>query len=417
MLQHLLSGLKDKTIELVMILKNHAFWLYKIKITNFKALSYPNLPTLSEKMPIITDISSNNSGIECLGTEETVIAAPPKNRIINKGHRLIDLSAASGDKTYLLDKPKIMIGRDRSSHIRINQKTASLFHAMLSIKENECTIKDLDSKNGTLVNGSLIKHSLKLKDGDKIEIGSCQFAFFLRDPGHSQWSRKPWNTKHLKPKAFAMISIIFLAFIVSLPQLKNDDSQIEAMVERQMPISHDMTDTNNEIDVSQKGNWRQQQPIAKERAVSLIGHGQQLIEKATQHYLHGNIALSLTLVEETLQLNIPDDDPLITKAAAIKDSIEKAYLLYKEGLGHYNQHHSGKAILSWSKALKADQQIAGSKSSHFANQIASHTGDIFYKMAKEAYKHGNNKEAQEFCLQTFRAQPSHKGCIEIVNPL
>jgi hypothetical protein len=391
-------------------------------------------------------------------SEETVCAAPGKKNVINTCHRLIALSGDPTQKTYLLDQPKIMIGRDKSSHIRIHEKTASLYHAMICIQDNVCILKDLNSKNGTIVNGSGVKDSLILKDGDKITIGFTLFAFLRGDLGHvdragqlprrnrtitsiypiavnmlksvsallarslgdlgqSLWARRLLREKRLATSVIGIASIIILAILFSLSQTNSGDSRSPEIAVQQMSVANNLLGRKNMIRASEAGTTQQKISSAKDKDFSLNETALQLIEKSIRHYIKGDIALSLTMVEETLHLNLPDDSSLKTKALAVKDSVGKVYMLYKEGLDHYSNRRKGQAIVSWSKALKADQKIVGPQSSHLANQIANHTGDIFYQMAQNSLNRGNDKEAQEFCSQTFRAQPGHKGCTAIMNTL
>lgn len=414
MLQNTMLELKDKAKGFLMVKQNHVFKTYRIM--NSKSEILPSAKTTSKEKYIHNNIGENGSSTNIFESEETVFAAPEQNRKFNKGHRLIVLSGDSPDKTYLLYHPKMMIGRDQSSHIRIYDKTVSLYHAMIFVKANECILKDLDSKNGTLVNGARIKDSLKLKDGDKIEIGSTIFTFVHGDLDHLFGVRQLLRKKRYIAGVFT-IACIVLAIFIFLYQVDTGDARSGAPVEQKNMVENNSPAKKN-MSHSTEADTAQQEPFSgKEKSISLDEKGQQLAEKALHQYVNGNIAMSLTMLEETLQLNLPDDSALKTKALAIKDTIVNIYMLYKEGFKHYNKSNMGQAIEFWSQALKADKEIVGQASSHFANQIASHTGDIFYKMAQDALKKGNNKQAQEFCSQTFRAMPNHKGCIAILNTL
>lgn len=456
MLQHTMLELKDKAKGFAMVRQNHTVRPYRIK--NTKAEIHSSAEQNPREMSIIDNVEEDGPGTTNFQSEETVFAAPKQNMKFKNSHRLVVLSGDSTDKTYLLDHPKMMIGRDQSSHIRIYENTVSLFHAMIYIKENECFLKDLSSKNGTIVNGSCIKDELKLKDGDKIEIGPTILSFIRGDLGHfyelQQLSLKKryitgiyqiagkiftsgsnlfastirelgrsfenlglFREKRIATSVIAIASIIILAVFISLYQIQGDDSQPGTLIEQKNPVAYKSSGEKNISNSTGAGNTQQELSPAKEKSLSLDEKGLQLTEKAIHHYVNGNIALSFDMLEETLQLNLPDNSVIKNKALSIKDAVVDIYMLYKEGLNHYNKSNMGQAIMLWSKALKSDQGIVGQTSSHFANQIANHTGDIFYKLAQEALNKGNNEKAQEFCSQTFRALPSHKGCIAIMNTL
>ena len=72
-----------------------------------------------------------------------------------------------------------LIGRD--SHqvsLPIRDKRLSRCHAAIRYTASGFAIVDLDSTNGTFVNGERIRHQAPLQDGDQIRLGSMTFNFF-----------------------------------------------------------------------------------------------------------------------------------------------------------------------------------------------------------------------------------------------
>jgi pSer/pThr/pTyr-binding forkhead associated (FHA) protein len=68
-----------------------------------------------------------------------------------------------------LDQERITIGRNDASLIRLDNPTVSAEHALIITIRNDSFLEDLDSTNGTRVNGKLIKKCL-LHDGDEIRV-------------------------------------------------------------------------------------------------------------------------------------------------------------------------------------------------------------------------------------------------------
>ena len=61
-------------------------------------------------------------------------------------------------EVYKLTKERISIGRNRNSQIVINNNTVSKEHAIIEFDEDyNATLKDLNSSNGTYVNGERLK--------------------------------------------------------------------------------------------------------------------------------------------------------------------------------------------------------------------------------------------------------------------
>lgn len=71
---------------------------------------------------------------------------------------------------FALNKERMTIGRRPSSDIRIDNLAVSGEHAAITNILNDSFLQDLDSTNGTLVNGQPIKKHV-LQDGDEIQIG------------------------------------------------------------------------------------------------------------------------------------------------------------------------------------------------------------------------------------------------------
>lgn len=68
----------------------------------------------------------------------------------------------------------ITIGRDTTNDIVVDSKLASRNHAVIQKIRDAYFIEDLDSTNGTFVNGNRIpnKKYVKLGKGDEIKIGN-----------------------------------------------------------------------------------------------------------------------------------------------------------------------------------------------------------------------------------------------------
>ena len=75
-------------------------------------------------------------------------------------------------------REKVVIGRDKTCDIPINDTVASRRHCEVHGLGGGYVLADLHSKNGTTVNGATIS-SWTLKDGDLITIGTTTFLFLL----------------------------------------------------------------------------------------------------------------------------------------------------------------------------------------------------------------------------------------------
>ncbi len=84
---------------------------------------------------------------------------------------------------YDLDSEEILIGRNPTTDITLLDEGISREHALISFDEDECSysIEDLQSTNGTLVNGKRVRSS-PLAHGDEIRIGFTNFQFSIETP-------------------------------------------------------------------------------------------------------------------------------------------------------------------------------------------------------------------------------------------
>ena len=69
----------------------------------------------------------------------------------------------------VLTPGRLTIGRKASNHIRVPSPTVSARHALVITIRNESYLEDLNSTNGTRVNGKIIKKCL-LQNGDEITL-------------------------------------------------------------------------------------------------------------------------------------------------------------------------------------------------------------------------------------------------------
>jgi DNA-binding winged helix-turn-helix (wHTH) protein len=70
-----------------------------------------------------------------------------------------------------------LVGRSVECGVRLDSTDVSRRHARIQVKEDEATIEDLGSTNGTFVNGARVTTAVKLEDGAQIAFGSTTAQF------------------------------------------------------------------------------------------------------------------------------------------------------------------------------------------------------------------------------------------------
>ncbi len=95
--------------------------------------------------------------------------------------------------TYSLEGDQLVIGRDSSSSIAINDAEVSRKHARLNFQGGKYVIEDLGSTNGTFVNGQRVSAAVVLKSGDVVSLGEqivLLYEALSSDPGATMISHK-----------------------------------------------------------------------------------------------------------------------------------------------------------------------------------------------------------------------------------
>ena len=87
---------------------------------------------------------------------------------------------ASTPREYRLRAGQTSIGYAKDNDIVLNASTVSRYHAVIRRRIGGYTLTDLESTNGTFVNGLRIKNPVGLKRGDDVRFGDARFAFLAR---------------------------------------------------------------------------------------------------------------------------------------------------------------------------------------------------------------------------------------------
>jgi DNA-binding winged helix-turn-helix (wHTH) protein len=82
-----------------------------------------------------------------------------------------------------------VLGRDPDAALWIDHPSVSRRHARVVLREGKAMLEDLDSKNGTFLNGQTIAGRVALADGDEIRIGHETMVFRLLSPKTTQTER------------------------------------------------------------------------------------------------------------------------------------------------------------------------------------------------------------------------------------
>ncbi len=77
----------------------------------------------------------------------------------------------------------ISIGRSTDADVRIEDRYASGIHARIYSRGASYYVEDMNSTNGTFLNGRRLQGEAELRDLDELRIGGTEFRFELDVPG------------------------------------------------------------------------------------------------------------------------------------------------------------------------------------------------------------------------------------------
>ncbi len=94
--------------------------------------------------------------------------------------RLLAISGLQTGTISLLADDHISVGRDPSNDLRLNERRVSRRHCVIRPSDQGHEIADLDSHNGTFLNGVPVKQKL-IEHGDTIRVGGSEFVFLTHE--------------------------------------------------------------------------------------------------------------------------------------------------------------------------------------------------------------------------------------------
>ena len=94
--------------------------------------------------------------------------------------RLAAISGKLKGSIFTLTDDPLIIGRETAANVCVADASVSRRHSKIEKKDEQFTITDLESLNGTFINDVPIR-SRVLEHGDRVRIGESQFLFLTAE--------------------------------------------------------------------------------------------------------------------------------------------------------------------------------------------------------------------------------------------
>lgn len=104
--------------------------------------------------------------------------ATPRSRAAAAPRRIFpSYSLVRGVQEFVLGEGSNLLGRDPAARVYIDHSSVSRQHARIVVNPDGVTVEDLDSRNGTFVNGRRVSAPEAIRDGALIGLGPITLTF------------------------------------------------------------------------------------------------------------------------------------------------------------------------------------------------------------------------------------------------
>ena len=90
------------------------------------------------------------------------------------------IDGSDAGNVFRINKPKVTIGRSNADFV-INDTESSRQHAAIEVRDTTYLLSDLNSTNGTLVDGKKITEPVELQDKSEFTIGTTTLMLIVTD--------------------------------------------------------------------------------------------------------------------------------------------------------------------------------------------------------------------------------------------
>ena len=108
------------------------------------------------------------------------VASTPLQMPAGKRLSLAIIDGPDAGKVFRMEKPRVTIGR-QGADLTLNDTDASRQHAAVEVRDTDYSLHDLQSTNGTLVNGEKIDGTYELQNHSEFQVGSSTLMLIVTD--------------------------------------------------------------------------------------------------------------------------------------------------------------------------------------------------------------------------------------------
>ena len=125
----------------------------------------------------VFDVGGGNQQVRFTPEMLQMLFAQRESRDDREAYLLVRDGRRWGDMHRLLPGASIPVGRVAADGIIIRDERCSRIHCEFYVQDQDWYVRDRGSRNGTRLNGEIIKLAKRVKNGDIIRIGHTKMMF------------------------------------------------------------------------------------------------------------------------------------------------------------------------------------------------------------------------------------------------
>ncbi len=316
--------------------------------------------------------------------------------------------------THPLNRQSTSVGRSRHSDVCIDDNLVSAKHMVIRVANDACVVNDLDSSNGTFINGQRLSGFQVVKDGDEIMVGKTVLRFATRRhdaPGATNADRQ--RSFLTKRWIFATAAMFCLALagaalfqlsprglqrftadaVASLEQAPQSSQQAPAEQAASPQVSAANTDATDA------------QPSAEERQSAYL-------QQALAAYAAGRLDNTREMVKDLVAQG--PHTPATAQAIQMLSTLDAIQQTHDRALKAQEQKMYTQALEYWDRLLALDSGLIGDRPSYFAIQAEQRVQHVSFDYAVDALRQKNHQKARQLCQVILQIDPHNEQALALL---
>lgn len=338
------------------------------------------------------------------------------SRLQSRFHRLL-LMDADGQvtSTYPLSRKINHIGRSRRNHVQIKDPLVSIKHLSISTSADKCVANDLDSSNGTFINGERLAGGQALNDGDEILLGKTvlQFAARQETPRISPPKARP--VSRIKKKFYLSAAAVLCLAIAAAVVLKSTPLASGLLAPKALSPAGRASASSQPASVGKTA--APQLPVEAGGAGDLRNYQSpsirtSYIQQALADYSAGRLDSAAQILNMLSAAREQTSEAFQARQMiALFSTVRK---LHAQAQKARKEKKFAAAIKCWDRLLTVDMELVGDRPSYFAAQAELQVKILTYEYALEAYHSNNYTKARQLCRAVLQIDPKDQKALALL---